>query len=199
MKRNTLPPMNDSSTSIIEEYTDDSGVSTAVIPEKDHFPLCIVWTPLPLLTWFIPIIGHLGIVTSSGEINDFAGPYYVNRHPHEMGFGVATKYWRVKASDIPGASADWVRQWDDAVQNASCQYDKEVHNLICNNCHSHVAVALNQLKFKNITYWNTLMLIIYMSLNGKFVSWGRFLQTYAGFFIILVIAVVVAIIARVGK
>jgi hypothetical protein len=38
MKRNTTSPMNDSSTSIIEEYTDDSGVSTAVVPEKDHFP-----------------------------------------------------------------------------------------------------------------------------------------------------------------
>ena len=28
--------------------------------------------------WFIPIIGHMGICTSSGVIRDFAGPYYVS-------------------------------------------------------------------------------------------------------------------------
>jgi hypothetical protein len=31
--------------------------------EKDKFPFCIVWTPLPLISWFIPIIGHTGICT----------------------------------------------------------------------------------------------------------------------------------------
>jgi hypothetical protein len=32
-------------------------------PLKDHYPLCIVWSPLPILTWFIPFIGHVGIAT----------------------------------------------------------------------------------------------------------------------------------------
>lgn len=31
---------------------------------KNHrFPFCIVWTPLPLISWFLPIIGHTGICT----------------------------------------------------------------------------------------------------------------------------------------
>lgn len=65
--------------------------------KREHYPFAIVWTPIPLLTykkkisfldfflsysllfrWLIPIIGHLGIVTSEGLIHDFAGPYYVN-------------------------------------------------------------------------------------------------------------------------
>lgn len=27
----------------------------------DFFPLCIVWSPIPCLTWLVPVIGHLGI------------------------------------------------------------------------------------------------------------------------------------------
>ena len=30
------------------------------------------------ISWFIPIIGHMGICTSAGVIRDFAGPYYVS-------------------------------------------------------------------------------------------------------------------------
>ena len=29
--------------------------------EKQLFPFCIVWTILPCITWFIPLIGHVGI------------------------------------------------------------------------------------------------------------------------------------------
>jgi hypothetical protein len=29
----------------------------------DRYPFCIVWTPLPLISWIIPIIGHTGICT----------------------------------------------------------------------------------------------------------------------------------------
>lgn len=60
--------------------------NSTVIPERDHFPLCIVWTPLPLLTWLVPVIGHLGIVKSDGEIHDFAGPYHVNVRLHIFTF-----------------------------------------------------------------------------------------------------------------
>ena len=30
---------------------------------NQRYPFCIVWTPLPLISWFIPIIGHTGICT----------------------------------------------------------------------------------------------------------------------------------------
>ena len=28
---------------------------------KERYPCCIVWTPIPLITWLCPIIGHIGI------------------------------------------------------------------------------------------------------------------------------------------
>lgn len=30
------------------------------------FPCCLVWSPIPVLTWVLPFIGHLGIADSSG-------------------------------------------------------------------------------------------------------------------------------------
>lgn len=42
------------------------------------YSMCIVWSPIPFLTWLVPFIGHLGIGTTNGEINDFAGSYYIH-------------------------------------------------------------------------------------------------------------------------
>ena len=60
------------------DSNDHRTMSSAVQPEKDHFPLCVVWMPLPLLTWLVPFIGHLGIVTSRGTIHDFVGSHMIN-------------------------------------------------------------------------------------------------------------------------
>ena len=63
---------------LFENETREEVAKREVIPEEDDFPLCIVWCPLPLLTWIIPFIGHLGIANSEGIINDFVGPYTIN-------------------------------------------------------------------------------------------------------------------------
>jgi len=31
--------------------------------DNQRYPYCIVWTPLPVISWFLPIIGHTGICT----------------------------------------------------------------------------------------------------------------------------------------
>lgn len=46
--------------------------------QQTRYPFCIVWTPIPLLTWIFPFIGHMGIAYSNGVIRDFAGPYHVS-------------------------------------------------------------------------------------------------------------------------
>jgi transmembrane protein 222 len=64
--------------------------SKAVIdPERARFPYCIVWTPLPLISWFVPFIGHTGIAMSDGVIHDFAGPYFIG--VDELAFGETHK------------------------------------------------------------------------------------------------------------
>ena len=46
-------------------------------PNKNLYPHCILWSPLPPITWILPFIGHTGISDSEGVIYDFAGPYTI--------------------------------------------------------------------------------------------------------------------------
>lgn len=47
--------------------------NTKIDYDLHRYPFCLVWTPIPLLTWLFPFVGHLGIATSQGIIRDFAG------------------------------------------------------------------------------------------------------------------------------
>ena len=35
--------------------------------KNQRFPCCIVWSPLPPITWILPFIGHTGICTEDGK------------------------------------------------------------------------------------------------------------------------------------
>ena len=80
--------------------------------KTNRYPYCVVWTPIPILSWLVPVIGHMGIATSSGIIRDFAGPYHVSQD--DMAFGNPTKYWQLR----PQLADDW----DDSVKRASDEY-----------------------------------------------------------------------------
>lgn len=47
----------ESSTSIINKLDDRILMS----PKHNHFPYCIVWTPIPFVSNVIPLIGHLSV------------------------------------------------------------------------------------------------------------------------------------------
>lgn len=113
-----------------------------------------------------------------------------------MGFGRVTKYWKVSLKDIKASpvlsavasrsaeeeplglgkngndNASLIQFWDDSVEFASGKYRYEEHNLITNNCHAHVATSLNRLNFRGITYWNTLLIMIYLMIYSKFVRYA---------------------------
>lgn len=40
-----------------------------------RYPFCLIWTPIPLITYLLPFVGHMGIATSNGIIRDFAGEF----------------------------------------------------------------------------------------------------------------------------
>lgn len=65
-------------------------VKASIDATRARFPYCIVWTPLPLISWFLPFIGHTGIAMSDGVIHDFAGPYTVT--VDDLAFGETHKY-----------------------------------------------------------------------------------------------------------
>ncbi|XP_049568087.1 transmembrane protein 222 isoform X4 [Orcinus orca] len=128
------------------------------------------WSDLrerPLLTaerWFFPIIGHMGICTSTGVIRDFAGPYFVSED--NMAFGKPAKYWKLDPAQVYASGPN---AWDTAVHDASEEYKHRMHSLCCDNCHSHVALALNLMRYNNSTNWNMVTLCFFCLLYGKYV------------------------------
>lgn len=62
-------------------------------PRRARFPCSIVWSPLPVISWFIPFIGHIGICREDGVILDFAGPNFVC--VDNFAFGAATRYFQI--------------------------------------------------------------------------------------------------------
>ncbi|XP_051922670.1 transmembrane protein 222-like [Hippocampus zosterae] len=150
--------------------------------KSSRYPYSIVWTPIPILSWVLPFIGHMGICTSSGIIRDFAGSYFVSED--NMGFGRPTKYWKLDVNKVRGNGA---ATWDKAVYDASEEYKSRQHNLCFDNCHSHVAMALNLMRYDNSSSWNMINLCFGSIIHGKYVSWSAFLKTWLPFIILSVV------------
>ncbi|GFN75879.1 transmembrane protein 222 [Plakobranchus ocellatus] len=177
----TMPSTSGSSSSL---YNGPNRIDA----KHNRFPHCIVWTPLPCLTWFFPIIGHMGICTTQGIIRDFAGPYYVSED--DMAFGNPVKYWQLDLSKAQNGKFSW----DRAVHMASEEYKHRMHNLCCDNCHSHVAMALNLMEYKGSSCWNMVKLCFLMLIYGKYVSFWGFLKVWLPFLIVLAIILVIVFV-----
>merc|ERR1712002_582524 len=184
--------------SILKSSTDSCNSEDMMIHHDDEidnqklrYPHSIVWTPIPCLTWLFPFIGHMGICTSNGVIRDFAGPYYVSEDC--MAFGNPVKYWQLSLDKIPANNKREL--WDRGVHDASEEYKGRMHNLFCDNCHSHVAYALNVMKYDNKNSWNMVNVWFYSQLHSNYTSFSGFFKTWFPAFIVIcvIIAVVVSL------
>lgn len=70
----------------------------SIDPKRSRFPCCIVWTPLPGLSWFVPFVGHIGICREDGVILDFAGPNFVC--VDNFTFGAPTRYIQLSKEQV---------------------------------------------------------------------------------------------------
>lgn len=122
----------------------------------------------------------MGICTSTGVIRDFAGPYFVSED--NMAFGKPAKYWKLDPAQVYASGPN---AWDTAVHDASEEYKHRMHSLCCDNCHSHVALALNLMRYNNSTNWNMMTLCFFCLLYGKYVSIGAFVKTWLPFTLLL--------------
>ncbi|GMR37470.1 hypothetical protein PMAYCL1PPCAC_07665, partial [Pristionchus mayeri] len=144
--------------------------------KSKYFVFCV-------FRWFLPFVGHMGIATSRGIIRDFAGSYYVSED--EMGFGWPTRIWQLDERLVQGGA----ESYDSAVRFASDEYKNHVHNLICDNCHSHVALALNEMKYAGRSNWNMVILAVGVLIKGRSLGVGGFLKQWLPFFIICLILI----------
>ncbi|PAA51801.1 hypothetical protein BOX15_Mlig017626g2 [Macrostomum lignano] len=156
-------------------------------PSRHRYPYCIVWTPIPILSWLIPLIGHMGICTSAGVVRDFAGPYTIGED--EMAFGWPTKLWQLSPALVQTDSNAAALDWDSAVNGACDVYRGRMHNLLCDNCHSHAALALNLMHYNNCRSWNMVKLFFVFTLHSRYVSWASLVQTWLSFCILAIVVI----------
>eukprot|EP00052_Salpingoeca_macrocollata_P017863 m.146174 g.146174 ORF g.146174 m.146174 type:complete len:223 (+) comp20521_c0_seq2:1219-1887(+) len=150
---------------------------------RDRYPYCVVWTSLPLITWIFPFIGHTGICSSAGITYDFAGPYTINED--NLAFGRPLKYWQLSPSGVHGDN------WDAAVSDGCKEYRMRMHNLCCDNCHSHVAFCLNRMQYQKKTDWTMFTIGIMMMLRGRYVSYRAMVLTWLPFVCFVVLLALV--------
>eukprot|EP00500_Bicosoecida_sp_ms1_P005362 CAMPEP_0203824786 /NCGR_PEP_ID=MMETSP0115-20131106/52602_1 /ASSEMBLY_ACC=CAM_ASM_000227 /TAXON_ID=33651 /ORGANISM="Bicosoecid sp, Strain ms1" /LENGTH=228 /DNA_ID=CAMNT_0050733831 /DNA_START=147 /DNA_END=833 /DNA_ORIENTATION=- len=144
---------------------------------RSRYPYAIVWTPLPLITWLIPFIGHMGICDSEGRVYDFAGPYMINEDG--MAFSEPTRYLTLDPSKATRTT------WNQGVDIGNMVYSKRMHNLCCDNCHSHAARCLDEMGYLGFSNWNMVILCFWMLFAGRWVSFGKMVQSWAPFCLIL--------------
>jgi len=172
---------NSSTTKEVVSFSTSESASTLkkINAKRNRFPYCIVWTPIPFITYIIPSIGHTGIGTSSGIIHDFAGSYFIS--VDDFAFGNPTKYYQLDLNDQEKY------EFDRAVEKADNKFSMEQHNLCFNNCHSHVACVLNNLKYKGKTNYTMIHIWWLLITKGKYLSFWSFCKTYIGFIIFAII------------
>ena len=156
--------------------------------KSSHFPYCLVWTPIPLITYIFPSIGHSGIGTSSGIIHDFAASFFVS--VDDFAFGRPTKYVKLELTEQEKYN------WDRAIEKGDNKFNMEEHNIFINNCHSHVAYILNQLNFHGKNNYNMVSIWWMFIAKGKYVSFCGFFRTYLGFMIIALIILIIVLIKK---
>ncbi|CAL5324327.1 unnamed protein product [Camellia sinensis] len=166
-------------------------------PRRARFPCCIVWTPLPVISWLIPFIGHMGICREDGVILDFAGPNFVC--VDNFTFGAVARYIQIskekcciRSHQAAYTSEDGYEQdepardlltWDDATRKSTQEFQHRAYNLFTCNCHSFVANNLNRMGFQS-GGWNVVNLAALIFLKGRWVSKASMIQSYLPFVII---------------
>ncbi|GLT82702.1 hypothetical protein SLE2022_010600 [Rubroshorea leprosula] len=172
--------------------------SMQIVPQRARFPCCIVWSPLPVISWFIPFIGHIGICREDGVILDFAGPNFVC--VDNFTFGAVARYIQInkdkecRVSPHPSAFKDEelymqddcgreALTWDDALRKGTQEFQHRSYNLFTCNCHSFVANNLNRMGFRS-GGWNVVNLAVLIFLKGQWVNKASVLRSFLPFVIV---------------
>lgn len=166
------------------EGTADEGEipQTVVDPQRNRYPHCILWSPLPPITWLFPFIGHTGIADSQGVIYDFAGPFTIGKE--HMAFGEPTRYIQLD----PQKCRDM--DWDRGVREGCNMYSRRMHNICCDNCHSHVAATLNFMGYGGSRGYGMVGIGVWFFFCGRFTSTSAMVWTYLPFLIVLSIILI---------
>eukprot|EP00929_Paragymnodinium_shiwhaense_P051558 TRINITY_DN25928_c0_g1_i2.p2 TRINITY_DN25928_c0_g1~~TRINITY_DN25928_c0_g1_i2.p2 ORF type:complete len:136 (+),score=22.17 TRINITY_DN25928_c0_g1_i2:279-686(+) len=128
----------------------------------------------------MPVIGHMGVAGPDGQIYDFSGAPFGNGRGKMM-VGSVVRYIQLR----PGAARK--APLGTAIRESNDIYKDRCHNIVMDNCHSHVAVALEIAGYQGISRWNMVMLAIWMFVSGKYVDTASVLKHWLPFCVILAV------------
>ena len=152
-------------------------VENGEVPELvSNIPPCsVVWTPIAPLSCCLPFIGHMGLTDSKGYLHDWHGCAITPTHPRNMLFGAPARFI-VLARPADEAARE---RWDDAIARADDEYQHHLHVMVCgHDCHSHVARALNTMRYAGCACHNKVFLAATVFFCGRHVSLGGFLRVW---------------------
>ncbi|XP_038990484.1 protein RTE1-HOMOLOG isoform X1 [Phoenix dactylifera] len=155
-----------------------------VDPRRARFPYCIVWTPLPVISWLIPFIGHIGICREDGVILDFAGPNFVC--VDNFTFGAVARYMQINREQCYKLiEPDGNMTWDNTLKESTQEFQHRSYSLFTCNCHSFVANSLNRLLYRGHSKWNVVNLAALIFLRGTWVNKKSVLRSCLPFVVVL--------------
>jgi hypothetical protein len=153
--------------------------------ENPRIAKSVVWTPIPVLSWVCPAIGHVGVTDSRGVTYDFEGPYTIGRG--KMIFGDPRQCWHISIDD---------KTWDRAVSEVSQEFGSVNYNLLCSNCHFFAASVLDRIGYKMISpfcgRWAdgaTVKIIWGLILHGRSLSVADVLVIWLPFLVIVALII----------
>ena len=100
-----------------------------------------------------------------------------------------SRYLKIDIGDLPGGA----ERWDLAIQEANRVYNQRIHNICCDNCHSHVSLALNRMPLTayGIQRWDMVKLCFLIFFRASFVSIGGFMCQFLPFSIFLILILLI--------
>lgn len=151
--------------------------------KSDPLSCCVVWTPIPVLSWLLPFFGHIGVADSQGIIHEFVGPYYINKG--RLSFGDPRRKWQIDVDP---------NVWDQAIEDTSHFFEHVRYDLLCSNCHYFAAAVLQKIDypqtipiFRQWTSGATVKIAWGMLFHGKSLSVRDTIIIWMPFMIILII------------
>ncbi|OVA08447.1 Protein of unknown function DUF778 [Macleaya cordata] len=176
-----------------------------VDPKKARFPCCLVWTPLPVVSWLAPFIGHVGICREDGTIFDFAGSNFVN--VDDFAYGSVARYVQLDREQCcfpPNLSGHTCKSgykhsengtamtWDDALRSSMNHFEHKSYNLFTCNCHSYVANCLNRLCYGGTLGWNMINVAILVLFKGRWVDAMAVVRSFFPFTLVICLGITMA-------
>lgn len=152
--------------------------------KKGKFPCCVVWTPLPVVSWLAPFIGHLGICREDGTVIDFSGSNFLN--VDDFAFGSVARYLQLEREQerYKHLQNGTGVSWDDAILSSMHHFEHKSYNLFTCNCHSFVANCLNRLCYGGSGNWNIISIATLILFKGRWVDSMSILRSFSPFVVV---------------